>query len=192
MASAAASRPGARVHVELSQRLRRTTKQPFAADALRFTGTKQLWNDSTAPWPERLFEHQYAVEMNTSSDMSKLGYRSTAWVKRLPAVVSALNNEVTRLTGKKPAQAIKEKTVSSKPATPYICGQWGCTKRNSRHKHMYDTCTTLANWNGEGGVRLIQSGHLRSTTFIKLSQNRMRQWCTTCTTGPKEGLFVRS
>ena len=120
MASAAASRPGARVHVELSQRLRRTTKQPFAADALRFTGTKQLWNDSTAPWPERLFEHQYAVEMNTNSDMSKLGYRSTAWVKRLPAVVSALNNEVTRLTGKKPAQAIKEKTVSSKPATPYM------------------------------------------------------------------------
>ena len=63
---------------------------------------------------ERLFGHQYAVEMNLPSG------RSTAWVKRLPAVVSALNNEVTRLTGKKPAQAIKEKVVSSKPATPYM------------------------------------------------------------------------
>ena len=63
---------------------------------------------------ERLFGHQYAVEMNLPSG------RSTAWVKRLPDVVSALNNEVTRLTGKKPAQAIKQKTVSSKPTTPYM------------------------------------------------------------------------
>ena len=47
------------------------------------------------------------------------GKRSTEWVKRLPAVVSALNNEVTRLTGKKPTQAIKEKSISSKPSTAY-------------------------------------------------------------------------
>ena len=59
---------------------------------------------------ERLFGHQYAVEMRLPS-----GKRSTEWVKRLPAVVFALNNEVTRLTGKKPTQAIKEKAVSPKP-----------------------------------------------------------------------------
>ena len=59
---------------------------------------------------ERLFGHQYAVGMRLPS-----GKRSTEWVKRLPAVVFALNNEVTRLTGKKPTQAIKEKAVSSKP-----------------------------------------------------------------------------
>ena len=63
---------------------------------------------------ERLFGHQYAVKMNMPSG------RSTAWVKRLPDVVSALNNEVTRLTGKKPSQAIKDKAVSAKPATPYM------------------------------------------------------------------------
>ena len=51
--------------------------------------------------------------------MKHSGKRSTEWVKRLPSVVSAFNNEVTRLIGKKPAQAIKEKAVSSKPATPY-------------------------------------------------------------------------
>jgi len=39
---------------------------------------------------------------------------------RLPAVVSALNNEVTRLIGKKPAKEIKEKPVSAKPSTPYF------------------------------------------------------------------------
>jgi len=41
-------------------------------------------------------------------------------VIRLPAVVSALNNEVTRLTGKKAAEAIKGKTVAAKPSTPYL------------------------------------------------------------------------
>ena len=62
---------------------------------------------------ERLFGHQYAVEM-----LLPEGKRSTEWVKRLLDVVSALNNEVTRLTGKKPAVAIKEKSVVSKPSTP--------------------------------------------------------------------------
>ena len=47
------------------------------------------------------------------------GQRSTEWVKRLPAVVSALNNEVTSLIGKKPAEAIKGKFVYSKPSTKY-------------------------------------------------------------------------
>ena len=60
---------------------------------------------------ERLFGHQYAQEMNQSK-------RSTEWVSRLPAVVSALNNEVTRLIGKNPKDAIKSKTVTSKPSTP--------------------------------------------------------------------------
>ena len=63
---------------------------------------------------ERLFGHQYAVEMSLPG-----GQRSTAWVKRLPEVITALNNEETRLTGKKPAVAIKEKAVFSKPSTPY-------------------------------------------------------------------------
>ena len=64
---------------------------------------------------ERLFGYQYAVEMN----MKNSDKRSTEWVKRLPEVVSALNSEVTRLIGKKLAEAIKEKSVYSKPATPY-------------------------------------------------------------------------
>ena len=63
---------------------------------------------------ERLFGHQYAAEM-----LLPLGKRSTEWVKRLPDVVSALNNEVTSLIGKKPAVAIKEKEVFSKPSTKY-------------------------------------------------------------------------
>ena len=64
---------------------------------------------------ERLFGHQYGVEMRLPE-----GQRSTAWVTRLPAVISALNKEVTRLTGQKPVDAIKKKTVPSKPSTPYL------------------------------------------------------------------------
>ena len=63
---------------------------------------------------ERLFGHQYAVEM-----LLPEGQLSTAWFKRLPDVVSALNNEVTSLIGTKPAVAIKEKAVTSKPKTKY-------------------------------------------------------------------------
>ena len=46
--------------------------------------------------------------------------RSREWVKRLPKVVSTLNNQVTRLIGMKPAVAIKEKVVISEPATKYL------------------------------------------------------------------------
>ena len=61
---------------------------------------------------EQLFRHQYAQEMPLLS-----GQRSTEWVKRLPAVVAALNGEVTRLTGKRPSDAIKAKTVEQKPSS---------------------------------------------------------------------------
>ena len=45
------------------------------------------------------------------------GERSTEWVKRLLSVVAALNGEVTRLTGKKPSDAIKAKTLTQKPSS---------------------------------------------------------------------------
>jgi len=64
---------------------------------------------------ERLFGHQYAVEIKLPE-----GQRSTEWVVWLPAVVSALNNEVTTFIGKKPSKAIKEKPFVSKPSTPYF------------------------------------------------------------------------
>ena len=65
---------------------------------------------------ERLFGYQYGVEMRLPEDK-----RSTEWVAPLPAVISALNKEVrTRLTGQKPVDAIKEKTVPSIPSTSYL------------------------------------------------------------------------
>ena len=47
----------------------------------------------------------------------KSSERSREWVKRLPEVVKALNNEVTRLTGKKPVDSIRESVVGGKSST---------------------------------------------------------------------------
>ena len=63
---------------------------------------------------ERLFGHQYGGEMHLPDDK-----RSTEWVARLLAVISAVN-KVTRLTRQKPVETIKEKTAPSKPSTPYL------------------------------------------------------------------------
>ena len=53
---------------------------------------------------ERLFSYQYVVEMRIPE-----GQRSTAWVQKLSEVIAALNNEVTSLTGKKPAVELQRK-----------------------------------------------------------------------------------
>ena len=52
---------------------------------------------------ETLFTYQYSREM-----VAETYERSREWVKRLPKIVSALNNEETRLTGRKPVDAIKK------------------------------------------------------------------------------------
>ena len=70
----------------------------------------ERWNRTLA---ERLFGHQYAVEFCLPK-----GERLTEWVKHLPAVVVTLNGEVIRLTGRKPKDAIKAKSVVQKPSFP--------------------------------------------------------------------------
>ena len=78
-------------------------------DVHRDQGIVERFNRTLA---ERLFGHQYAQEMRLTE-----GQRSTEWVARLPAVIAALNSEQTRLTGKKPKDAIKAKTVAQKPSS---------------------------------------------------------------------------
>ena len=67
------------------------------------------------PTLAKLLGHQYALEMRLPT-----GQHSTAWVKRLPVVIAALNNEVTSLTGKKPALSIQEKAVAAKLSMTYL------------------------------------------------------------------------
>ena len=72
----------------------------------------ECWNRTLA---ERLFGHQYVVKFKFHLPE---GERSTEWVKLLPAVVVALNGEVTRLTSKKPKDPIKAKSLAQKPSLP--------------------------------------------------------------------------
>lgn len=60
----------------------------------------------------RLFGFQSHKELDT-------GRVNREWAKRLPAVIKALNEERARLIGMSPADAIKLKSVQSKPSTPY-------------------------------------------------------------------------
>ena len=65
---------------------------------------------------ERLFGHQYAQELLLEARGKDA--RSREWVARLPAVVKALNNEVTRLIGKKPSVAITNNQIKIKSSAP--------------------------------------------------------------------------
>ena len=136
---------------------------------------------------ERLFGYQYAVEMN----MKNSNKRSTEWVKRLPAVVSALNNEVTRLIGKNPAQAIKEKSISSKPATPYLRPVGVNEKKlppqvNVRYLNQPSEL--------EGAKRRATDPiwSLKVYNIEKVLQNQRSRLCIICLMGPSEASFVRS
>ena len=84
-------------------------------DVHRDQGIVERFNRTLA---ERLFGHQYAQEMRLPE-----GDRSSEWVARLPAVVKALNDEPTRLTGMKLSAAIKAKKVAQKPSSTVP----GCT-----------------------------------------------------------------
>jgi hypothetical protein len=65
---------------------------------------------------ERLFGAQYAQELLLAARGSS--ERSAEWVRQLPEVIAALNNETTRLLGIKPAKAIKADRVEQKPSLP--------------------------------------------------------------------------
>lgn len=79
----------------------------------RQQGIVERWNRTLA---ERLFGHQYAQELLLAARGSS--ERSVAWVRTLPQVIAALNNERTQLTGKKPVDAIKEFRVTQNPSRP--------------------------------------------------------------------------
>ena len=77
----------------------------------RSQGIVERFNRSLA---EVLFGHQYSEEMLNPKS------RNTEWVKRLPDVIKSMNDEETRLIGKKPVEAILLKQVEQSPAAPGV------------------------------------------------------------------------
>ena len=79
----------------------------------RWQGIVERFNRTLA---DRLFSYQYHKELEDPSKSNR------EWVSRLQNVVSALNNEKTRLIGMKPVDAIKETLVKqgfSQPVNEY-------------------------------------------------------------------------
>ena len=79
----------------------------------RSQGIMERFNRTLA---DRLFSYQYHKELE---DLSK---SNREWVSRLQNVISALNDEKTRLTGMKPVDAIKQTLVEqgfSQPSKEY-------------------------------------------------------------------------
>ena len=76
----------------------------------RSQGIMERFNRTLA---DRLFSYQYHKQ---SKDPSK---SNREWVSRLQNVVSALNNEKTRLIGMKPIDAIKETLVRQEFSQPF-------------------------------------------------------------------------
>ena len=79
----------------------------------RLQGIVERFNRTLA---DRLFSYQYYKELEDPSKSNR------EWVSRLQNVVSALNNEKTRLIGMKPVDAIKQTLVEqgfSQPVKDY-------------------------------------------------------------------------
>ena len=71
----------------------------------RLQGIIERFNRTLA---DRLFSYQYHKELEDPSKINR------EWVSRLQNVVSALNNEKTRLIGMKPIDAVKETLVKTR------------------------------------------------------------------------------
>ena len=123
-------------------------------------------------------------------NMKQSGQRSTKWVKRVPSVVSALNNDVTRLTGKKPAEAIKEKCVFSKPATPYSRAV-GLNERKLPPQVNVRYLYQPGELEGSGRRATDPIWSLKVYNIEKV-ENQKSQLCTICLMGPSGASFVRS
>jgi len=119
------------------------------------------------------------------------GKRSTAWVKRLPEVVSALNNEVTSLIVKKPAVAIKEKSVYERPSTPYTRP---VRKREKILPSLVQVRYLYQPGELEGGVQRATDPIWSLKVFgIERSFSKPNQpFSTICTTGPSAALCGKS
>jgi len=100
-------------------------------DIHRDQGLVERWNRTLA---EKLFGYQYAKEMINPSE------RSTEWVVRLPKVVYAMNNSVTRTTGVKPIIAIKSKVIKTKKPSynrPVGVNEIKLSATNQLYRYLY-------------------------------------------------------
>ena len=83
---------------------------------------------------DRLFSYQYHKELEDPSKSNR------EWVSRLQNVVSALNNEKTRLIGMKPVDAIKQTLVKQGFSQPVKDYQEKLLDVGTKVRCLYESC----------------------------------------------------
>ena len=102
MATGAEGWPWPQVHVKHDQRDGKPTQAYIRCGCNEIHRDQAIVEHFNCMLSELLFSLQYR------GNALPCRPTVTAWVKRIPDIVSALNNEVTHLTGKKPADAIQK------------------------------------------------------------------------------------
>ena len=91
------------------------------------------------------------------------GERSREWAKRLPSVVAALKEEVTRLIDKKPSDAIKAKTLTQKPSSVVPGRPLRLKEQKFPRGSAFAIFTSPVNWRVVAGGPLSRYGLLKFT-----------------------------
>ena len=107
---------------------------------------------------------------------------------RLPALLSALNNEFTRLTGKIPLRPSKK--GRSLPTFNIYSSPVRVRKKGSPPMQLCGTSTNPESLRAVGMEPKIRSGLCKSTTLKKRSPNPLNRFCIFLHDGPRRG-FVR-
>ena len=97
----------------------------------RSQGIVERFNRTLA---DRLFSYQYHKELEDPSKSNR------EWVSRLQNVVSALNNEKTRLIGMKTIDAIKETLVKQGFCQPVKNYEEKLLDVGTKVKYLYEPC----------------------------------------------------
>ena len=95
----------------------------------RSQGIVERYNKTLA---DRLFSYQYHNELEDPSKSNR------EWVSRLQNVVSALNNEKTRLIGMKPVDAIKQTLVEQGFSQPIRDYEEGLLDVGTKVRYLYE------------------------------------------------------
>ena len=104
--------------------------QPGDPSQHRLQGIVEKFNRTLA---DRLFSYHYHKESEDPSKSNK------EWVSRLQNVVSALNNEKTKLIGMKPIDAIKETLVRQRFSQPVQNYEEKLLDVGTKVRHLYES-----------------------------------------------------
>ena len=137
---------------------------------------------------DRLFTYQYHKELEDPSKSNR------EWVSRLQNVVSALNNEKTRLIGMKPVDAIKQTLVEQGFSQPVKEYEEKLLDVGTKVRYFYEP-DELEGYQYKGERRKQSTDPIRSVDVYKIKDRYVQKDQPTLyylDAGPKRSLFSKS